>query len=230
MYDIGNNNVILKEMSPEETSASFFQSILSIFHSYYQFQSIPEVQEFVLPPNENLSGLGRILFEEQEDYFFLGIQFSKEIYEKLKNPNLMTVNDISVVAEELSHFKFLADVAENSSQTNLLILESMGEIDRFLCMMHWNYHNHLEHKIEQCWNNFHELCDFVFTGDRFYGENKNLYIAAENLAFRHLKEAFSQNWDNSHVNFSKINPSAKSYLSKLRGQYLLSCSRHDLVG
>lgn len=197
---------------------------LQILALYYNFYSLPNIQNFLLPPSEHSTNDGQILFEECEDEVFIGIQFAQHIYSSTNKK--LSAHEVTVIAEELSHFKFLADVIDKETQTNLLTIETLGEIDRFLCLMHWNNFESQNSKLNMEWKNIHQICDFVFTGDRFHGENKTLYIEAENLAFKHLKEAFAENWDNSYVNFTNISQSAKAYLDKLRSQFLTHGSFH----
>jgi hypothetical protein len=166
------------------------------------------------------SSPGQVFIEELEEEVFIGIQFAKEIVGHMTTSQEVTPHDVSVLAEELSHFKFLADVVENEAKTSLLILETMGEIDRFLCVMHWNHMAMENAKFTNHWKNIHEICDYVFTGDRFHHKDKKLYIDAENLAFKHLKAAFADKWDCTHYNFSEINQSAQNYLQPLRRKFL----------
>ena len=197
---------------------------LKILAAYYNFNSIPNIQNFLLAPSETPHCDGQVLFEECENEFFIGIQFAKEIHTRVQQNTLLSAHHVSVIAEELSHFKFLADVVDKETQTNLLTIETLGEIDRFLCVMHWNESLHNSEndtsKINVKWKNIHQICDTVFTGDRFQKGDKKLYIEAENLAFKHLKEAFADKWDCSYYNFSAISKPARNYLTDLRMKFL----------
>ena len=198
------------------------ENLLKIMSKYYCFVNCESLDCFVLPPSDNIPGnCGQILFEEnfENDIFFIGIQFGKEIVGDFENNDFISLNSLAVVSEEISHFKIISDTVSLKSTISILEIEMLGEIDRFLCLMHWNYENNFQ-KINKDWKNLHDICDEVFVGNRFTGVNDKLYIDAEALAFRHLKEAFSQEWDSSYYDFSKINDKAKNYLSNMR-KYIL---------
>jgi hypothetical protein len=194
----------------------YCEQSLEILNNYYSFSEIPKIKNFILPPSEKEFKKNQVLIFEENNYIYVGIQFSQNIYEKIKKNELLDANDIAIISEEISHFCFLCDLISLQKSTNILNLEVLGEIDRFLCLMHWNYINKKNEKLKIEWKNFHEICDYVFTGNRFSSENINLYIQAENIAFKHLKNAFSNNWDYSHINFSKVEQEAKFYLNQVR--------------
>ena len=192
--------------------------LLKIMSRYYCFVDCDPIENFVLPPTDNIPGnCGQTLFEDksENDEFFIGIQFGKEIVCDFENNKIVSLNSLAVVSEEVSHFKIISDTVSLNSVISILEIEMLGEIDRFLCLMHWNSINN-QQKIDRDWKNLHEICDEVFVGNRFTGVNDKLYIDAEALAFKHLKEAFSQEWDSSYYDFSKINDKAKKYLSNMR--------------
>lgn len=207
-------------MEEKDSIVKYCEKTLQILNLYYNFQSIPDVKNFILAPQANGQYEGQILFEEREEEVYIGIQFAQEIHENMKENNSVSAHQMCVIAEELSHFQFISDVVTQGKKTTLLTLETLGEIDRFLCIMHWNHFAGNNAKINLDLKNIHEICDYVFTGDRFQTENKKLYIEAENLAFKHLKEAFSDKWDYSYYNFSSISKPAKIYLHTLRNQFL----------
>lgn len=194
------------------------ENLLKIMSKYYCFVGCELIESFVLPPTDNIPGnCGQILFEDniENDEFFIGIQFGKEIIRDFENNEVVSLNSLAVVSEEISHFKIIIDTVNFNSVISTLEIEMLGEIDRFLCLMHWNYENY-QQKVNKEWKNLHDICDEVFVGNRFTGVNDKLYIEAEALAFRHLKEAFSQEWDSSYYDFTKINNKAKNYLSNMR--------------
>ncbi|KAB8031819.1 hypothetical protein [Fluviispira multicolorata] len=195
---------------------------LNIIARYYGLQSEESIEDFVLFPSEDVDeNSGQILFEEniENEEFFIGIQFGKKIYHEFENKNIISLNTLAVVAEETSHFKLITDSVLLKSSLSKLEIETLGEIDRFLCLMHWNNENKT-HRIEKNWKNLHQICDEVFQGNRFK-ENKNpLYIDAEAIAFKHLRQAFSKDWDSSYFNFSLIDIHACNYLTKLRKMIL----------
>lgn len=198
------------------------ENLLKIMSEYYCFINSEPIENFVLPISDDIpDNCGQVLFEENNtnNEFFIGIQFGKEIILDFENNNFVSLNSLAVLSEEISHFKIITDTISLNSEITKLEIEMLGEIDRFLCLMHWNYVSNL-HKVNYNWLNLHDICDTIFSGNRFIGDNYKLYIDAEALAFKHLKEAFSQVWDSSYFDFSKINNKAKNYLSNVRKNIL----------
>jgi hypothetical protein len=198
------------------------ENLLQIMSKYYCFVNCESLESFVLPPTDTIpDNCGQILFEEniEDNEFFIGIQFGKEIFGDFENNDFVSLNSLAVVSEEISHFKIITDTVSLNSVISILEIEMLGEIDRFLCLMHWNAVNS-QQKMNRDWKNLHDICDEVFVGNRFTGVNDKLYIDAEALAFKHLKEAFSQGWDSSYYDFTKINDKAKNYLSNMRKSIL----------
>ena len=192
--------------------------LLNIMSKYYSFLNTDPIENFVLPPSNSIPGnCGQILFEEnyENDEFYIGIQFGTEIIKEFENNDVISINSLAVVSEELSHFKLITDTVLLNSLITKLEIEMLGEIDRFLCLMHWDFESNIQ-KTNKNWNNLHDICDEVFIGNRFTGINDKLYIEAEALAFKHLKEAFSYEWDSSYYDFSRVNEKSKKYLSHLR--------------
>lgn len=193
---------------------------LQILSDYYEFQSCPSITNFLLPKTEDFQH-SNVLFEEHEAEFYIGIQFSHQIFNDvltIKNSpfkKYIPINTASVIAEETSHLKFILDAIEQNKKFSLIDIEMFGEIDRFLCLMHWNF-KHQTLKIQHCWRSLHDICDIMFSGHRFMHHNIDLYIEAEKRAFYHLKNAFQNIWDNTFCDFSTIDHSAKTYLKKLR--------------
>jgi hypothetical protein len=180
-------------MDPKKNLLTTCESALRILSSYYTFHSQHPIEQFLMEPLENTSQDGQVLFEENDEDVFIGIQFSKKIIHP-HDSNFLSPHQVSIIAEELSHFKLLSDCVQSEKKTSLLKLETLGEIDRFLCVMHWNSFELNSPKINRDWKNIHEICDTVFTGNRFKDENNKIYIEAENLAFKHLKNYFAQHF------------------------------------
>jgi hypothetical protein len=195
------------------------ETAIEILSRYYQFHGIPKISHFLLPLSETTEISGRVLFEEIDLDFFIGIQFGSCLCTEILNSEFISIHQAAVIAEESSHFQLISDAVKHKSQISILELEVLGEIDRFLCLMHWNQWN-LNHQIKYKWKNIHQICDAVFQGDRFQLENPDLYVKAEHLAFRHLKNAFSDEWDSTNYDFSNINPKASRYLSQFRQKVL----------
>ncbi len=192
-------------------------NLIKILSHYYNFYNKDSISEFFINSNDNFpENRGQTLFEEnlENNEIFIGIQLGKHILNEIENNQTISLNSLAVLSEEVSHFKVIVDSVTLNSNISKLEIEMLGEIDRFICLMHWNQLN-IFPKLNVEWKNLHDICDLVFQGERFMNDNM-LYIEAECLAFKHLKEAFSQNWDSSYFDFSKINQKAKCYLSELR--------------
>jgi len=196
--------------------------LIKIMSKYYSFVNTDPIDNYVLPPSNNIpENCGQTLFEEnsENNEFFIGIQFGKKIVFDFENNDIVSLNSLAVVSEEISHFKLITDIVTLNSNVSTLEIETLGEIDRFLCLMHWNSESSHQ-KINKNWKNLHQICDEVFQGNRFLPHTHSLYREAECLAFRHLKEAFSYDWDSTYYDFSKVNNRAKNYLSNLRKNIL----------
>lgn len=199
--------------------ATLCEHALLILNRYYFFPQIPQLAPFILTnPHSPLSKRsGRVLFQDDPQCFFIGIQFDGELIEAVQKQDTLFPHDLAVIAEESSHFKLLIDAVEQDRPTTRLEIEMLGEIDRFLCLLHWNATNMIP-AIHAPWQNLSELCDLVFTGERFQEEDHELYQKAEGLAFKHLKKAFAHQWDATRFDFGHIHSDARAYLAQLRQQ------------
>ncbi|WGL59102.1 hypothetical protein QEJ31_11280 [Pigmentibacter sp. JX0631] len=196
--------------------------LVSILSGYYNFYNKEPIDDYLIssPSNDLLANCGQTLFEEnaESNELFIGIQFGNYIIDEIENNEFISLNSLAVISEEISHFKIIIDTVVLNSNISKLEIEMLGEIDRFICLMHWNQLK-IHPKLTNNWKNLHDICDLVFQGDRFINED-NIYREAEGLAFKHLKSAFTNNWDSSYFDFSKIDTQAKDYLSKLREKLL----------
>lgn len=197
-------------------------SSLQILSAYYDFQC-QSIANFILPYSKGALQ-SNVLFQENEDCLSVGIQFSTQIFvdvslnQNISRNSYISLNTASIIAEETSHLKFILDAVENDKKISLLDIEMFGEIDRFLCLMHWNYKQNTL-KIPHNWSSLHDIFDTLFVGNRFLNHNLELYIEAEKRAFYHIKNAFQNVLDNTFCDFSTINQTAKTYLKKLRRIY-----------
>lgn len=207
----------------DETILNFLalrcEAAIEILSKYYRFCGVSKISHFLLPLSESVGSSGRVLVEEVDSDIYIGIQFGSGFCGENMNSNFLSLHQVAVIAEESSHFQLISDAINQKTQISILELEILGEIDRFLCLMHWNQEN-LNHQIQHKWKNIHQICDLVFQGDRFQLENTDLYVKAEHLAFKHLKNAFSDEWDSTNYDFSNINPKASRYLSEFREKML----------
>jgi hypothetical protein len=192
---------------------------LSILNQYYAFENQSFSDCFLMPPKDNSLQDGQVLIQEEADTIFLGVQFSEKIL-KAQEKESLSPHEVCVLAEEMSHFQVLSECVAQDKKISVLELETLGEIDRFLCVMHWNALSFASPKLSYQWKNLHEVCDVVFTGERFREGNRELYIQAENKAFQCLKQAFADKWDCTHYNFERIHTGAQITLKSLRKQFL----------
>lgn len=196
---------------------------LQILSDYYDFTYLPPITQFILPKSDTLC-CSNVLFEETDNDVYIGVQFSHQIFDdiqEVKNttkPGHIPINTAAVIAEEISHLKFILDAVENNKKISLIDIEMFGEIDRFLCLMHWNDKS-TKLRIMHNWRSLHDICDCMFSGKRFLNQNLHLYIEAERRAFYHLKNAFQNIWDNTLCDFSSVHFAAKLYLKKLRQNF-----------
>jgi len=195
----------------------------TILNEYYNFTPTVSLKSFIIPPLKQNNDLSCVIFQENKEDFYIGIQFEKLVFEEthklgINLQNFFSIHAAAIVSEEISHFKMIIDAVENKHNISNLDIEIMGEIDRFLCLMHWNEFSHC-FKLNHNWQNIHDICDFVFQGPRFKNVADDLYIIAENRAFHHLKNAFCLEWDESKFNFSKVSKNASNYLKRLRNNF-----------
>ncbi|MES2615344.1 MAG: hypothetical protein V4591_08015, partial [Bdellovibrionota bacterium] len=61
-------------MHDENSLIQYCQKTFNILAEYYDFHSIPSIQEYLLNPSEDSSC---VLFEECKDEIYIGIQFAK---------------------------------------------------------------------------------------------------------------------------------------------------------
>lgn len=203
--------------------ASLCEHSLRILNRYYNFHALPQLAPFIFESAQaSISQRsGQVLFQEDAENLFIGIQFGTELIQAVCAQGSLFSHDVAVIAEESSHFKFLLDTIEHNSQTTQLEIETLGEIDRFLCLLHWNATSMLP-AVEAPWQNLSQLCDFVFSGPRFQKTDCELYIKAEGLAFKHLKTAFAQQWYDTHFNFHHVHAPARAYLTHMRTRFMTS--------
>lgn len=203
---------------PQRTLTSLCRAAHGILSRYYGFSHTPDFGLFLLPACESLGTGGRVLYEHvgATDELFVGLQFGEPLARACEDARApISAQVLAVIAEETSHLTALLDGAAQERAISILGLEVLGEIDRFLTLMHWNA-VHPAAPLPNGWRNLHDVCDFMFTGERFGKEVDPLYFDAEALALGHLKRAFADRWDNSRTDFSYVSPHAGRYLSQVR--------------
>jgi|GEM_PF-647281 len=196
-----------------ETLATLCSAAHGILSAYYEFSmAAPTFRDFLLEPSAELGNGGCVLLEEDTEAseLFLGIRFGEGFMERLRLG--VDAQILTVVAEETSHFLTLLEAAAHGARVSRLELETQGEIDRFLMLLHWNAHTGAP---------LSSLCDAVFTGPRFaLGADTELYVEAEARAFGHLRTAFSHVWTAHGFDASRPDATAARYLEGVRRRML----------
>lgn len=193
----------------------------SIFSSYYLLSDDePDFEAFLLAPRDAFGKGGAVLLEEtapgesgsEEGTLSLGLCFGTELADDLLHHNETSLHTVAVVAEETSHFLTLVDAAKRDVFVSRLELETLGEIDRFLALLHWHHDSRLS---------VHGLCDVMFEGERFQKDaHLPLYVEAEARAFVHLRKAFAGVWESRGIDPRRVNLDAARYLRELREHIL----------
>jgi hypothetical protein len=186
------------------------------------------VGHFLVAPDEALGTGGAVLVHEDHtlNEVSLGICFGNEFVEQLSFA-LLTPHEVCVLAEETGHFFALAHAAVTSAKLSLFDLETLGEIDRFLALLHWNtFAGQLSPTLRSQPVNLSEACDLLFAGDRFCRRvtkdtlMMRRYIEAEERAFFHIKSAFEHVWTSAFFNSGQVDMRASDYLRSLRRSLL----------
>ena len=206
---------------------TFCNASHKILSSYYGYVEKPVFEAFLLPANAELGNSGRVLLEHDSatNELFLGLQFGTELElllaELTQNNQPLSGHVVAVIAEETSHLQALFDAVRIEAGISILNLEVLGEIDRFLTLMHWNTLSG-QPPLSYQWRNLHDLCDFMFSGERFGEKTNPLYFDVEALALQHLKKAFAKEWDYTRTDFARVSKEAQSYLQQLRASFFKS--------
>jgi hypothetical protein len=189
---------------------TLIDSIWSFLHGFYNREKAFEPRDFIIFAQHNSP---RLLIDERPDTdeAFIAVEFPRTLRKDVINSSLLNPQSLSVVCEELSHFFHLTGAAELNHSISVLDLETIAEIDRFLCFMHWNDFYPAQ-KIRVNHENCHELCDTLFEKRTFRGSDEGLYRDAESRAFHHIKKAFSHCWTKRWIDTSRFDPVARAYL------------------
>ena len=210
--------------------ARLCNNVQELLSEYYGFENKICIDHFLLEPSQELGQSGRVLIEQDEksNELFLGLQFGTGLHfqiesqiESNENSNRISLHSLAVVAEETSHFRVIVDANEADKLVAIRDLEVLGEIDRFLVLLHWNHYFSGDLKLPVEWQNLHDVCDSVFTGNRFTQNTNPLYFEAETIALRYLKIIFKEQWNNTYFDFSKIYSNASQRALELRQSIFL---------
>jgi len=196
----------------EQRFETLINSIWHFLHDFYHRNVSMSPVDFVVFANHTSP---RILIEEQleSDEAFIAIEFPNNLQRQIVRDTNLKPDNLSVVCEEISHFFHITDAAENNYSISILELETLAEIDRFLCFMHWNDFFPSQ-RISQNHENCLDLCDTLFQNRKFRSENEALYIDAESRAFHHIRRAFSHCWTKRWIDTSQFDPLARNYFLK----------------
>ncbi len=192
---------------------------LNLFFSHFYAQSsrdIPCPSGFVMHPESSLGSGGQVLFQEQEDGVDLGLRFGCHLVDAFLQGQIGD-HELGVVAEEVSHFRLIAEAAERESTLSPLDLEVWGEIDRFITLLVWPSWSKLAAQTAvSAERSVGPLCETLFSErgfDRVNASDLHLYFKAESLALKHIQRAFPNGWsDNSTPAFHDLQQ-ARRYFS-----------------
>lgn len=178
-----------------------------LFADYYGWDGhAPDFAPYLVEGDPDDEG-GAVLFQEDpgDDSLFLGIRFGGALLARL-DTGTFGRHELAVVAEETSHFMTLLHAATLGARVSQLDLETLGEIDRFLFLLH---------SAEGL--GIPSLCDAVFQGPRFLeSEAVGLYVEAEGRAFHHLRRAFWHVWEDTRFDPDRADARAARYLGAHR--------------
>lgn len=197
----------------------FCEIAKKILMDFYALDVSINLGHYLLPSNPQLNTHGRTLLQESSNEISIAMEFGSQLEQDLLRGKI-NIHNIAVIAEEVSHLLFLVEAGNKEAQIEHEMLEVQGEVDRFIVLSCWNHYAPVHLNITP-WKNIHEMCDAMFEGERFSTDNLKLYIKAEALAFKHLKDAFSNDWDNSRVNFIQAAGQAQPKLRTLRNKFLI---------
>jgi hypothetical protein len=185
-------------------------SIWTFLHRYYEKSSEIDPQDYIFFASH---ASPRLLINEntETDEAFVALEFPYSLRQDVDKNTHLNVQSLSVVCEELSHLFHYTDAAASNYSISVLDLETIAEIDRFLCFMHWNDF-FPEQRIELSHENCMDLCDTLFSRRVFQAEDKGVYLDAESKAFYHIKKAFSHCWTKRWLDTSCFDTSARAYL------------------
>jgi hypothetical protein len=196
---------------------TYIQRILSeIYPDLHQFE---EFSNLILKPDTGLTGNSRVLFEETDSAqdFFLGVYFSSNIVESFHTEDI-SLDALSVLAEETSHLLALADTVLAGGQTSLLSLEILGEIDRFLVFF---YHFSV---VENGPVKLMEIKDLLFAQRSFRSQMSDgeltRYQLAETTALVFLQSALNQHWHSKYLDWQTLIRLSRTPLGVLRHRLL----------
>ncbi|NBW81732.1 hypothetical protein EBR21_08255 [bacterium] len=184
-------------------------SMWNFLHSFYR--RAPQLQPLdfvVLAQHDN----PRLLIDDSSDHAsaYVAVEFPTELQRKIEGSRAIELQSLSIVCEEISHLFHYVNTAELDDSITPFELETLAEIDRFLCFMHWNdFFPSLKTSVH--FENCSDLCEALFENRTFKQGDEELYRNAESLAFHHIRRAFSHCWTNRWLDTSKFDKRAQNY-------------------
>ncbi|MFZ9520941.1 MAG: hypothetical protein ACO3A4_10730 [Silvanigrellaceae bacterium] len=197
-------------------------SMWKFLHRYYERAPHLEPLDFVVVANHENP---RLLIDEtsEKDSAFVSVEIPHRLKKTISTSAALAPQSLSVVCEEISHLFHYIHAAEIEASISSLELETLAEIDRFLCFMHWNDFFpalRMDVRFENC----REICDALFENRSFKDGKEELYRNAESLAFHHIQRAFSHCWTNRWLDTTRFDTRAQKYFvdhSNARGRISL---------
>ncbi|MEY4066050.1 MAG: hypothetical protein RIR26_2258 [Pseudomonadota bacterium] len=202
---------------------SFINSSWTFLNAFYAQRPNLNIFDFIQYAQHNSP---RVLIDDssQSDACFIAIEFPSVFKSDDTVLQRDRVQTLSVICEEVSHFFHLVHAAEREMPLSALQLEALGEIDRFVCFLHWNaFFPALS--LPQGIDNCSDAVELLFEKRSFNTSREELYIEAESLAFFHLRRAFSHCWTHRYFDATRFDNRAREYifsLTELRSDSRLS--------
>lgn len=201
-------------------------SAWNLLEDYYLQSDSLNPLDFVQLTQQNSS---RLLIDDSSDdeTAFVAIEFPATLHSSICANGEINPAELSLICEELSHFYHYSQAASRQTKISVFELETLAEIDRFICFMHWNdFFPQLKMNIQH--ENCLDLCALLFEKRNFEADNVQLYLDAESAALHHLKKAFAHCWSNRWIDTRRFDPRARLYfvqrLSDSRTQRLTRLS------
>lgn len=198
------------------TDQNFSRIIDSSWHllcSFYDKKPNLEITDFI-KFNTQLSP--QVLVQENHDAetLYIAVIFPENMRTEYETTGHLSLQTLSAVCEEMSHFFHLSSAAEREAPISIFHLEALAEIDRFISFLHWNTF-HPELALSESFNNCHQVCDALFERRIFSPGTEELYGDAESIALHHLRRAFAHCWTQQYFDSRNFDPNARRYIADL---------------
>ena len=195
-------------------------SMWAFLHRFYERTPQLAPMDFVVLADHNIP---RLLVDDSSDHSsaYVAVELPLALQRTIECSTALELESLSIVCEELSHLFHYVNAAELEVSITPFELETLAEIDRFICFMHWNdFFPSLKTGVH--FDNCSEVCDALFENRTFSTQgDEELYRNAESLAFHHVRRAFSHCWTNRWIDTSKFDTRAQNYFidkNSMRGR------------